>query len=469
MIDTWDNNLGVCEVLDEELENVKRIAGQKIQNLTSSDNSDVWLFPKPGKRHGDYIEQDVVFTLADKRITTGNIMGFIGYDKTEITIHSRFAPKYEKDYLMQYLLQKVFAVNIFDLKHSSDTENALDLAVLLFPYFLQKALSQGLYREYQRIEYNNDRVKGTIDFSRHIKSNFPFQDGKVSYATQEYRYDNPITQLIRHTIEHIKSRQHSSFILFSSPEIKSLVNTIINATPSYNRSARLKVLSQNLRPRIHPFYSEYLPLQRICIQILRNDRISYGKDSNRIHGVLFDGAWLWEQYLQLTLKSLGFKHPDNKKGTDAIHVFSDRGGYPRFPDYVLDDIIMADAKYKRLLNASDNGPKGAIPRDDLNQMITYLHLTRSNIGLFLCPYEEIDNTLFENTSGFSQFASSIRYRVGTIKGYGGEIHIIGVKIPQTCNDFDAFYAKMTESEHALFNLMRRVISGENMDKKYDWC
>ena len=34
---------------------------------------------------------------------------------------------------------------------------------------------------------------------------------------------------------------------------------------------------------------------------------------------------------------------------------------------------------------------------------------------------------------------------------------------------NAFYAKMTESEHALFNLMRRVISGENMDKKYDWC
>ena len=142
-----------------------------------------------------------------------------------ITIHSRFSSDYERDYFMQYLLQKVFAINIFDLNHSRSEENALDIAVLLFPYFLQKALLQGLFREYQRINYNDDRVKGTIDFNRHIKMNYPFLNGKVSYSTKEFRYDNPITQLIRHTIEYIRSKRKSSYILFASQEIKLLEHT----------------------------------------------------------------------------------------------------------------------------------------------------------------------------------------------------------------------------------------------------
>ena len=223
MVNTSDNNLGNCFVRDEDLNNIKQIAGRRISELLSATGNELWLFPLEKNRYGDKIEKGMVFTLDGNKLTTGNIMGFIGRGGTEVTIHSRFASNYENDYFMQYMLQKVFAINIFNLNHSCSIENALDMAVLLFPYFLQKALLQGLYREYQRIEYNNDRVRGVIDFNRHIRLNYPFQNGKVAYITKEYKYDNSITQLIRHTIEHIKSQKHISYILFANNDIKAFV------------------------------------------------------------------------------------------------------------------------------------------------------------------------------------------------------------------------------------------------------
>ena len=118
MVNTSDNNLGDYSVKDEDLDNVRRIAGCRIADLLSETGNELWLFPSERDRYGDKIEKESVFTLKGDKLTTGNIMGFIGCGSTEITIHSRFSSSYENDYFMQYLLQKVFAINIFDLNHS---------------------------------------------------------------------------------------------------------------------------------------------------------------------------------------------------------------------------------------------------------------------------------------------------------------------------------------------------------------
>lgn len=76
----------------------------------------------------------------------------------------------------------------------------------MFPKFLNEALSQGLYKEYKRNEYNDANVRGTIDINRHLRSNMPF-NGRVAYRTREFSHDNHVTELIRHTIDYIsKSR-----------------------------------------------------------------------------------------------------------------------------------------------------------------------------------------------------------------------------------------------------------------------
>jgi 5-methylcytosine-specific restriction endonuclease McrBC regulatory subunit McrC len=460
MIFTSDNNCGKRIEDRAALDNLQQIAGRRISDLMSATGNEVWLFPKEKDRYGDKIENKSVFTIEGDVLTTGNIMGFIGCGGTELTIHSRFSSEYEKDYFMQYLLQKVFAINIFDLKHSRSEENALDIAVLLFPYFLQKALLQGLFREYQRINYNDDRVRGAIDFNRHIKMNYPFIDGKVSYSTKEYRYDNPVTQLVRHTIEYIRSKKESSYILFASQEIKDYVQIIINATPSYRKGDLARVVSQNIRPISHPYYSEYRPLQRLCLQILRHEKISYGKDSEKIHGVLFDGAWLWEEYLSITLKKVGFMHPQNKTKSGGIPVYLSGRGTLRYPDYIHPSII-ADAKYKRLYRVPEEEVLLGIPRDDLNQMITYLHITGKNIGVFICPRDDFEYPS-ENGEPVPEEGWNLMYhRVGVLCGLGGEIHVISVNIPQTCESFKAFNDRMESIETSLKQKLSKVILGDD--------
>lgn len=460
MIFTSDNNCGKRIEDRAALDNLQQIAGRRISDLMSAAGNEVWLFPKEKDRYGDKIENKSVFTIEGDVLTTGNIMGFIGCGGTELTIHSRFSSEYEKDYFMQYLLQNVFAINIFDLKHSRSEENALDIAVLLFPYFLQKALLQGLFREYQRINYNDDRVRGAIDFNRHIKMNYPFIDGKVSYSTKEYRYDNPVTQLVRHTIEYIRSKKESSYILFATQEIKDYVQIIINATPSYRKGDLARVVSQNIRPISHPYYSEYRPLQRLCLQILRHEKISYGKDSEKIHGVLFDGAWLWEEYLSITLKKVGFMHPQNKTKSGGIPVYLSGRGTLRYPDYIHPSII-ADAKYKRLYRVPEEEVLLGIPRDDLNQMITYLHITGKNIGVFICPRDDFEYPS-ENGEPVPEEGWNLMYhRVGVLCGLGGEIHVISVNIPQTCESFKAFNDRMESIETSLEQKLRKVILGDD--------
>ena len=212
---TTDNNCGNYVVDDPQaIQDLRNIADCRIDSLVDKNRNDVWLFPSHEDNNDGKIDDELIISLTDDgRLTTGNIMGFIGYGDTELTIRSRFSKKAENDWFMQYMLQKVFAINIFDLKHRLGEDSALDIAALLFPYFLQKAVLQGIYREYSRCEHNDNRVRGAIDISAHIRNNYPFRNGKIAYTTREYSYDNSVTQLIRHTIEFLRGRSASKGIL----------------------------------------------------------------------------------------------------------------------------------------------------------------------------------------------------------------------------------------------------------------
>lgn len=468
MIYTTDNNAGNCHVAEDEIDNLLKIANRPIEELLSEHGSEIWLFPQVQDRYGDRLEKECIFTLDGERLTTGNVMGFIGYGGTEVTIHSRFSSTYKNDFFMQYLLQKVFAINIFDLSHSKDNAQALDMAILLFPYFLKKALLQGLYREYRSIDYNDEKVRGAIDFNRHIRLNYPFLNVRVAYSTREYRYDNSVTQLVRHTIEFIKANKQTAHLLFANKDIRSYVQTIVNATPSYKMADLPKVISKNLRPKVHPYFSEYLPLQRLCLQILRHEKISYGTATEKIHGVLFDGAWLWEEYLNVTMSKVGFTHPKNKERIGGVQVYANRRGVLRYPDYMHEEII-ADAKYKRLYRDVDSPSELSIPRDDLNQMIAYLHITGKQTGIFICPSDRYEIPII-NGEVLQDGKWNLMYdRYGVLAGQGGQIHVISLNIPQSCKDYPDFYARMQSVEVSLESKLRQVIAGTADDNEYSFA
>lgn len=417
---------------------------------------DLLVFPHSFSELKDGISDLSILTLRDAqyegtecvsvKACTGNLMGFIGVNDTSISIHSRFTHKKHdgkvdentQDYFLYYLLQKVFSINIFDLEHTNSREDkVLDFLLFLFPMMLKNALSQGLFKEYQTRCYDDAKVKGVIDVNRFIRHDIPFK-GAISYSTHERCFDNSMTQLIRHTIEYIKHHPFGSSILNKDAEMTEYVNQIVQATPSYNQRNRMQILNMHRRPKVHPYFTKYRDLQQLCVHILRHEALKYGKEKNKIHGVLFDGAWLWEEYLNTILHGLGFHHPENKRQIGGFKMFRhqnedeqiSRNSRVLFPDFYKDDFIL-DAKYKHL--------NRVIGREDLYQVVTYMYCRKANHGGYVYPDE-----------GANSYS---RYQ---LEGYNGYIHLLPVSIPQEMSHYNAFIQAMDESENRLRSIIQDV-------------
>ena len=307
------------------------------------------VFPQSFGEWQDGLDSQCIFHLYDKairtEIRTGNLMGFVGCNSTELSICSRFADG-KNDFFLHYLLQKVFCPYLLDLKHSYDELTIFDFLMYLFPYYFKEALSQGLFREYRRIDYNDSKVRGVVDIDKHIKLNIPFR-GKIAYKTREYSYDNRITQLIRHTIEYIKTLPFGKNLLLGK-ETEENVRLIIDNTPSYSHQDLRKVLLENLKEIQHPYYTEYTVLQKICLQILKHEGLKYDDATeSQVYGILFDGAWLWEEYIGKVLQN-DFNHYTSKNSNFSLFKCDDDGKKKQkiIPDYISKDKrLVADAKY----------------------------------------------------------------------------------------------------------------------------
>lgn len=374
IIQIADNNYKGVSIDKTDIENIKQFANKKIKYLKENN-----LFILSKNSFKDDIENSDIIELdeVNNKIYSNNIMGFIGYNDTQIKITSRFASN-ENDYFLHYMLQKVLCLNIFDLQHSTNKDDSFDFLIYMFLDLFQKAIRQGIFKSYQNREYNDANVRGVIDINRHIKNNIPF-NGKIAYNTREYSYDNNITQLIRHTIEYINMKSRG--ILNINENIKSGVFQIIEATKRYDKNKRQSIINKNLKKLNHPYFYEYEPLRKICIQILRHEELKYGREENKIYGILFDGAYLWEEYIYTILKDLDFLHPRNKEKTDGINLLNKKWTvYPDFYNY--NKQIVLDTKYKMLNKDNDK-----IDGSDKHQIISYVYTLGAKIGGFVYPSE----------------------------------------------------------------------------------
>jgi 5-methylcytosine-specific restriction endonuclease McrBC regulatory subunit McrC len=446
---TTDNNMGHCLLANEDdTVNLSKIANSKISDIKLDEHPNLLVFPHLWNMHNDNLHKSSIFSLSGKMLTTYNIMGFIGVNDTELTIASRFAEENKSDYFLHYMLQKVLAINMVNLDIGSEKENIQDFLPYFFPAFLKNALSQGLYKQYRRNEYNDANVKGTIDVGRHIRINTPFT-GKIAYTMREHAYDNALTQLIRHTIEYLRTRPMGNTLLTNEPDIRANVSQIEFATPSYMKSNLQKIIHENRKPINHPYFTEYRPLQMLCIKILRQEKITFGNEKDKIHGLLFDGAWLWEEYLNKVFETTHFsiEHPKNKIGHGRDYLFTD--GQRIYPDFIkrknkskYADYI-ADAKYKHVDKKEDeNGGK----RDDYYQLITYMYRYKSNKGFLLFPYNGRENLYWRKREIVTVEAEESR-----------NVQELGLKIPQLSGSFNSFCVEMKESENRFVEQMQLIL------------
>lgn len=107
-------------------------------------------------------------------------------------------------------------------------------------------------------------------------------------------------------------------------------------------------------------------------------------------------------------------------------------GY-RFPDFYNNEYVL-DVKYKTMPASVDK-----IARDDLHQMVTYLHIVN--------PSKETGIFLYHIKEG----ADSSSLHSKNLKGSGGMIKAEGLVIPSNVTSFEDFSAKIEMNAKQFIN------------------
>ena len=412
------------------------------------------------------LEQRVLGTYKGKT-RTQNLIGVLGDNHDVVSISTRFFRRnkepvhIENDYFFAYLLEKVLHVDVAKAFDFPPLKNKRweTMMILLFPYFLGKALQVGPYKTYVRRRYNDARLKGTIDVARYLSIDVPFV-GQVAYTTRDLDLDNPVSELVRHTIEYIVSGfKIGKQLLNSNKNVRDNVRIVRSRTRRYSRSERRAVLDWNTRhPVVNKYFRKYRLLQRICIAILSHKSVSADALGNgHINGILFDCSWLWEEYLNVLLldkcDNISFVHPRNKSKTGKQYLFgSTENSGPHstakgqfgviYPDFIIRNTctVVADAKYK---------PSSNISGSDYLQLLAYMYRFDSRFGQYWYPKPQEKNhlspsiTRFELLKGINDGLQDEQFRNGEQKII---LEKVGFPIPTGASTYEEYSLSMKANE-----------------------
>ena len=321
-------------------------------------------------------------------LNTSNLMGVLrlrhpdNETSIQMEIHSRF-DKDNRQLFLNYLLSKVFQVDFMDLVSAGSNRLWDILVAIMFIQRLKEAVPIGLYKEYKLFEKNDLNFRGRLDLPRHLRQNFPLND-KIAYSYREITFDNPLNHLLRSALEMIRKKWPS--LLYNDPDIRDLITALTCATPTWNHSSirdilRMPICKEALR---HPFFAEYYEESRVlAVMILQEEGLSvYDAAESEVSGVVFDGAWLWEEYISTILSPLGFLHANYDTKVGKIKLFNEAGIVGMddiYPDFYSEARkIVLDTKYK---NDKES-------REDIFQLLSYTFITGAEkCGLIYPPQE----------------------------------------------------------------------------------
>ena len=440
-----------------------------VKELRDGEGGAILVYPQTFSDTVDETGGQAVFDIT-KRDAKGepvefwarNLVGFISYEGKEVTISSRFSGR-GNDNFLYYMLARVAGINLLDLDFSSQNKDKeLNLMIFLFSKLLKEALGQGLFKQYIYREYNDGNVRGPIDINRHIRRNIPF-NGRVAYRTRELSYDNPVTQLVRHAIEWIKISPWGQAILNSDEITRSFIQEIVAATPTYEARLRQEVINQNLRPATHPYYTSWQPLQEFCLRLLRYESLSYGADKkNKIHGLLIDAAWLWEEYIGRVLaeKGTGLAHYTRSSSYHLLETSTGKKFQQVIPDYYDEERkLVADAKYIPLHRYDHLDAERAAAV--YYKTVMYMYRFDTNVGFLFhpCSQEDANNVKTNEELSHVKVEDDTITTIYQIEGREDcWLHEVGMVIPQIENDknFSNFKEDMRKVEESFVLSLKAI-------------
>ena len=344
---------------------------------------------KKDLRFVEYHEEGAGF-----RLDTGNLMGVLCFrdhttgDAVQVEILSRFDSG-NNNYFLNYLLSKALDVAIGSETVVAQRASVLDLLLdVVFVRRFGEAAKYGLLRQYRTLRNNDWNFKGRLDVSRHLRENQPIPHG-VAYVNREIDLDVPVNRMLLHAAMIVRRRRPDLFD--GNGDAMDALRILRTAIPDPD-DLRTVLACRDCRESItHPFYREvWEPLRQIARMILEDEKWQLFQENaeEEVSGVVFDGAWLWEEYLATVLSGCGYEHcvRDQGESNKFMSLKNENNGHkvaPMYPDFVRKEndryVALADAKYKRFLQ-----------RDDRLQMIAYSFIYDTRVVSIIYPPTDVN-------------------------------------------------------------------------------
>ena len=325
------------------------------------------------------------------RLETGNLMGVLRFrdrksgTSVQVEVLSRF-DKRENNFFLNYLLSKVYDFALGAESISAQRSSFLEILLdIVFVRRLGEASKAGLLRHYREFRNNDWNFKGSLDLARHIRENIPLMHG-IAYRKREIDLDVPVNRMILKAALTV-NRRHPGFFEGKRDAADALRQLRMGVTEEHD--LRRMLSHRDCRePVSHPFFREvWEPLRQIAKMILEDEQWTLFPEEttdDEVSGIVFDGSWLWEEYLATILSSKGYQHCVKGKSSDGMlyslrNSRTGRSVGPMYPDFILKEdgkyLEVADAKYKQAI----------LVRDDRLQMIAYAYVFEPKIVRVIYP------------------------------------------------------------------------------------
>ncbi len=337
------------------------------------------IIDKKSKKDNDLIISVSNYTKDNKNIfeaKTGNYIGKFVWGlpnskkNVKIDIKSRFPDLFLKR--MLNFANDVFLddINLFDAK-SNDKEN-IDYSKFIIYYMfiqkLEKAFLLGLPKTYKSINHHDMKIKGKIDINKFIRFDIPFK-GKISSVSRELR---EIQEIIDSLYKAIDIIDKSDLIGKKISHIK----THLKQNKSNNNITK-ETIAKAMKSKAlqNPIFSSYNKVLEYAKIIIEGGNLKEKKDEkDKTFGFLVNVAELFEIYIYKLIQN---SFPDWEVSHEPkLESYSDLF-YQRkmYPDIVMEkdnNILVFDAKYKKMLMRESGNNGGDIDRNDFFQINTYM-------------------------------------------------------------------------------------------------
>ncbi len=261
----------------------------------------------------------------------------------------------------------------------------------MFIQKLEKAFLLGLPKSYKSIKHHELKLKGKVDINRFIKYDIPFK-GKVSSISREQKEIQEIIDVLYKAIKIIDQND------FTTKNI-SHVKTYLKQHKS-NKYVSNEIVTKAIKSKAlqNPIFLPYKKVLEYAKFIIDGNNLEEKKDGKeRTFGFLVNIAELFEIYLVKLLQN-------NFSDWQVLHepeldAYEEPLFYHRhmYPDIVMkkdNDIMVFDAKCKKMLMRDKYHFGGDVDRNDFFQINTYMSYynnqkaTNLIAGGLLYPIEE---------------------------------------------------------------------------------